>query len=94
MRRTTKAVASSLFCLSFVIFGKSCLALETHHAAKNSSVTTPPQNAIIAPSKLQKTLWWQIANRHQLDPYILYAVALIESAKDSTPNHVTPWPWA
>jgi soluble lytic murein transglycosylase-like protein len=47
---------------------------------------------------LQNTLWWQIATQNQLDPYILYAIALVESAKGSVlsgvPNHVAPWPWA
>jgi Transglycosylase SLT domain len=44
--------------------------------------------------KLENTLWWNVAKHHHIDPYILYAVALIESAKNSDPNHVTPWPWA
>lgn len=49
-----------------------------------------------APSatKLQNTLWWQVATRHQIDPYVLYAVALVESRKHGEQNHVTPWPWA
>ncbi|OQW67953.1 MAG: transglycosylase [Proteobacteria bacterium ST_bin11] len=49
-----------------------------------------------APSttKLQNTLWWQVAKRHQIDPYVLYAVALVESRKHGEQNHVTPWPWA
>ena len=93
-RQTTKAVASSLLCLSFIIFNKPCFAFETHHVAKTSSVTSHQKPDARVVSKLQDTLWWQIAKHHQLDPYILYAVALVESAKDSAPNHVTPWPWA
>lgn len=46
------------------------------------------------PSKLQNTIWWQIGMRHQIDPYILYAVALVESHKHGDQNHVSPWPWA
>jgi hypothetical protein len=46
------------------------------------------------PQKLENTLWGHVAKRNHIDPYILYAVALIESAKNSDPNHITPWPWA
>lgn len=46
------------------------------------------------PKKLQNTLWWHVARQHQLDPYILYAVALIESANSSGTTKITPWPWA
>jgi len=93
MGRTTKTVISALLWLSLLIFGKSCIALEKNPSLKNFTVATTPKKTKGFTSKLQNTLWWQIANRHQLDPYILYAVALIESAKGSTKNHVTPWPW-
>ena len=46
------------------------------------------------PSRLQNTLWWRIAKLHALDPYILYAVALIESAQNNDSSTVAPWPWA
>lgn len=45
-------------------------------------------------TKLQHTLWWQVARRHRIDPYILYAVALTESRKNGEQNRVMPWPWA
>jgi hypothetical protein len=44
--------------------------------------------------RLQNTLWAQVAKRYQLDPYVLYAVALLESRKDGAQNKSTPWPWA
>ncbi|MGY6273943.1 transglycosylase SLT domain-containing protein [Methylomonas sp. MgM2] len=47
-----------------------------------------------AKPSLINTVWGQVAARHQLDPYILYAVALIESRNDHQKNQVTPWPWA
>jgi hypothetical protein len=47
-----------------------------------------------APRKLQHTLWWQVANHNRLDPYILYSVALVESAKGNGIHQLTPWPWA
>ena len=91
---TNKAVISTLLCLCLLIFGKSCLALEKNTSLKIITVATTPKKTKGFTSKLHNTLWWQIANRHQLDPYVLYAVALIESAKGSTKNQVTPWPWA
>ena len=76
------------------MFGKSCLALDRNTSLKKLIVVTRQQKSAAFTSRLQNTLWWQVANRHQLDPYVLYAVALIESAKGSTKNQVTPWPWA
>jgi hypothetical protein len=42
---------------------------------------------------LRNTIWWSIAEERGLDPYILYAVALVESAKVDH-RLATPWPWA
>lgn len=95
MRRTTKIATSALLCLCLIIYGKSCWALDKNHPLKNTIVAATPKNTKAFTSKLHNTLWWQIARRHQLDPYILYAVTLIESAKGSTKKYqVTPWPWA
>jgi len=74
--------------------GATCLAAETHHAKKDVGYVFHPIKVNTAPAKLQNTLWWQVAKSHQLDPYVLYAVALIESAKNKDPDHITPWPWA
>jgi len=93
-QQTTKIVTSALLILSCFIFGKTSIAQENNTSLKYFTVATTPKKTKGFTSKLHNTLWWQIANRHQLDPYILYAVALIESAKGSTKNHVTPWPWA
>ncbi len=93
-QRTPLAITSPLICLSILMINKPCLAFETHLVAKNPSITLHQRPIASATSTLQHTLWWQIAKHHQLDPYILYAVALVESAKDSAPNYVTPWPWA
>lgn len=52
--------------------------------------------AATAPSHgldLSGTLWASTAARHGLDPLLLYAVALAESARPSVPGSVTPWPW-
>jgi hypothetical protein len=93
-QQTTKIVTSALLILSCFIFGKTSIAQEKNTSLKHFTVATTPKKTKGFTSKLHNTLWWQIANRHQLDPYVLYAVALIESAKGSTKNHVTPWPWA
>jgi len=93
-RRTAKVITCTLLGLSFIIFGKSCWAHENYRSLNNPAVATNGIHAKTSPTKLKSTLWWQIANRHQLDPYILYAVALVESAKSSGSTHVTPWPWS
>lgn len=93
-QQTTKVVTSALLILSCFIFSKTCIALEKNTSLKNFTVATTPKKTKGFTRKLHNTLWWQIATRHQLDPYVLYAVALIESAKGSTKNQVTPWPWA
>ena len=41
---------------------------------------------------LRDTAWWKVAKQRGLDPYILYAVALVESAKVSK-RVAKPWPW-
>ncbi|UOA07416.1 transglycosylase SLT domain-containing protein [Methylobacter sp. S3L5C] len=94
MRQTTKIATSALLCLCVIIFGESCWALEKNHLLKNSIVATTQKRTAPFTNHLHNTLWWQIAHRHQLDPYILYAVALVESAKSITNHQVTPWPWA
>ena len=94
MRGTTHAATSALLCVCLIIFGKSCWALEKNHPLKNANVATNQKKTKPLTSQFHNTLWWQIAHRHQLNPYILYAVALVESAKGSTKNQVTPWPWA
>ncbi|WP_019866498.1 lytic transglycosylase domain-containing protein [Methylovulum miyakonense] len=94
LRQTTKAVVSALLCLELSISSTSCLALEKQAAPKKWPVVVRQTKINGFNSRLQNTVWWQIANRHQLDPYVLYAVALVESAKRNDPNHITPWPWA
>ncbi|WP_253734422.1 transglycosylase SLT domain-containing protein [Methylomonas sp. ZR1] len=52
------------------------------------------QQSLALNTKLQNTQWGQVARRHRIDPYILYAVALMESRKNGEQNRVMPWPWA
>lgn len=70
--------------LSLLCVSTSCLA---NGGSKQA-------HAVLPAHKLQNTLWWRIAKQHRLDPYILYAVALKESANDTNPASVKPWPWA
>ncbi|WP_020563551.1 lytic transglycosylase domain-containing protein [Methylosarcina fibrata] len=88
------ALVLPIFCLGLISFGPSCQAQEKAALPKSYITTVSPKVSNPSPSKLQSTLWWQIAKHHQLDPYILYAVALIESAKGNPSNQVSPWPWA
>lgn len=39
------------------------------------------------------TVWDQVAGRYQLDPYLLYSVALAESATPRGTGKTSPWPW-
>lgn len=41
---------------------------------------------------LQGTAWEQVARADHLDPYLIYAVALVESRRGT--EWVVPWPWA
>ena len=42
---------------------------------------------------LQQSLWSEVAERHGLDPCLLYAVALVESSRIEK-GEAAPWPWA
>ncbi|MBS1211417.1 MAG: transglycosylase [Proteobacteria bacterium] len=42
---------------------------------------------------LNHTLWARVAMERALDPHLLYAVALVESARVSG-DSAAPWPWA
>jgi hypothetical protein len=42
---------------------------------------------------LRGTLWERIAKGRQLDPYLLYAVAIAESPVQRGNTRVSPWPW-
>ncbi|WP_240342488.1 lytic transglycosylase domain-containing protein [Methylococcus sp. EFPC2] len=62
------------------------------NTADNTTLPAP-QSRAIPRDILQGTAWWQIATERGLDPYILYAVALVESAQING-RLATPWPWA
>lgn len=42
---------------------------------------------------LRGSLWERVAKTHQLDPYLLYAVAIAESLVPRGNSRVSPWPW-
>lgn len=46
------------------------------------------------PVRLRGTAWDEVANEHGLDPWLLYAVAIVETKKARRPGTVSPWPWA
>ena len=48
------------------------------------------------PLGLNQSIWGETARKYGLDPYIIYAIALVESGKaygDSSEQLVTPWFW-
>lgn len=90
--RFTNILKCSILVGYIGIMGKSCLAVEIQQVDKVPSFHSIKTNTYSL--KLQNTEWWQVARSHQLDPYILYSVALVESAKSKDINTITPWPWA
>jgi hypothetical protein len=82
-------------CLFFgVLFSHKCQAHQFSELPITSLSENKFNNQKFLPTRLQNTLWWKIAKQHEVDPYILYAVALIESANSAGTTKVTPWPWA
>jgi len=47
----------------------------------------------IAKSPLQGTVWESAALVYDLDPVLLYAIALTESKKRRANKQIAPWPW-
>lgn len=90
--RITNTLILSLLSGCIGIMSKSCLAAEIQQAEQKADIHFIKANT--PSSKLKNTKWWVVARTHQLDPYILYAVALIESAKKKDLKAITPWPWA
>jgi len=43
--------------------------------------------------ELRGTVWDRVAERYRLDPYLLYSVALAESAVPRGVGIISPWPW-
>jgi soluble lytic murein transglycosylase-like protein len=76
------------------ILSTSCLADDSVKSPKSphNAIQSLPLNDLSP--KLQNTQWWTIARHRQIDPYILYAVALVESANSDDHATITPWPWA
>ncbi len=46
------------------------------------------------PLKLRGTTWDQVALEFGLDPWLLYAIAIVESRRSQLGHMVSPWPWA
>ena len=54
------------------------------------------RSAETEPFSLAGTQWEKAATKHKLDPYLLYSVALAESASgrgDIDNKMISPWPW-
>jgi hypothetical protein len=76
------------------ILSTSCLADDSVKTPKSPHTAIPSLSVNDSSPKLQNTQWWAIARQRQIDPYILYAVALVESANSDDHATITPWPWA
>lgn len=82
--------------LSLGVIGGFCMICQPMEsiAADSIQANENDQQSLTSNTKLRNTLWGQVARRHRIDPYILYAVALTESRKNGEQNRVIPWPWA
>lgn len=84
----------------FIWFSLQIAYVPTCFGINRADFSASPANEIPAReshtplTKLKNTLWWQVARHHKIDPYLLYAVALVESAKNRDLNKISPWPWA
>ncbi|BBL57571.1 hypothetical protein MKFW12EY_11840 [Methylomonas koyamae] len=78
------------------MLGGLCIISQPMESMAAESIQTHSNSHPSPPSKtkLRNTLWGQVARRHRIDPYILYAVALTESRKNDGQNRVIPSPWA
>lgn len=78
------------------MLGGLCIISQTMESVAAESIQSNSNSHPPPPSKtkLRNTLWGQVAEKHGIDPYILYAVALTESRKNDGQNHVIPSPWA
>ena len=90
------SIHKSVKNLWIVMLGGLCIISQTMESMAAESIQTNSNRHPSPPSKtkLRNTLWGQVAGRHGIDPYILYAVALTESRKNDGQNHVIPSPWA
>lgn len=82
-----------LLGLTLSSFSVSCLADNSLQTSINPNARVKLLETDSSP-KLQNTIWWTIARHRHIDPYILYAVALVESANSDDHITITPWPWA
>ena len=78
------------------MIGGLCIISQSMESMAAESIQTngKSQQSLSSKTKLRNTLWGQVASKHRIDPYILYAVALTESRKNDGQNRVIPSPWA
>lgn len=89
-----QTMGALLLCIYLISSANYCLASEKNHTKKAISAVAINQKNNTLTGGLRHTVWWQVAQDNQLDPYVLYAVALVESATGIHTHQVTPWPWA
>ena len=78
------------------MIGGLCIISQPIESMATDSIQANSNSQHITASaiKLRNTLWEEVAKRHRLDPYILYAVALVESANSADHATITPSPWS
>jgi len=88
----SKQLKSLNHVIQFAIVSTILLApVSIANATENSISVLPVSNAF--QGKLRETAWWRVATERGIDPYILYSVALVESARVSK-RLASPYPWS
>jgi len=85
IRRASRFFAIALVLATPILEAKGRNTIASPDGILNTSQTL---------TSLRNTVWWSAAQERRLDPYILYAVALVESAQLRQRAVVAPWPWA
>ena len=86
MHSTAPSRTESLSRRSFL---SGSLALALAPAWPTTAIGSPRH-----PVKLNGTTWHRVADQYGLDPWLLYAVAIVETKKARRGRVISPWPWA
>lgn len=81
---------SPFAAIALVMCGAGVNADSNHPFSVPNRIIGPP---LRSPVNLTGTHWERTGHQHHLDPYLLYAIALVESSRIDD-GFASPWPWA
>jgi hypothetical protein len=91
--RGNEIIQRLLYPLSGLALGAAGFVV---HAESNHPFSVPNRSSgpfLESALNLAGTHWERTAHHHHLDPYLLYAIALVESSRIDE-GLASPWPWA